>query len=575
MEVEAMRAFEGACRRKHRFTRAVALGLAALLAAAPGTGLMAQEIDLTQTLGPWEDRPEYSLSLRESLGLAMDNNLDIAVQSFDRDITDTGVDRAKSAYDSTLTSTAGKTSTTSQNANPFAGTAGDNFRESTYLRSQWDDPTIWGGNVSVVFQSARSTYSPGLSILDPNYGSSLNMTYRQSLLRSFGLEINRAPINIARNNTRISDSQFRDLVMTTMEATESAYWELVFARRDLEVKRGSYSLANELLRINRAKVEVGTLAPIDVTQAEAGVASRAEDLIISVGNLLTAEDSLRKLLNPPMDHPIWTSTLVPSDTPAFTLDDEDAAAAFEVAKENRPELEQQQITIQNNALQEKIDRKAKQWDLYVQGTYATEGLEGLAREFVRDPVTGSITGTIARPDIQDTSLWDSVDELSDHDFADWALEVGLTIPIGNRAAKAQYMGSRLRHEQSQVQFDNLLLAARIDVTQKVRDVKVNRQRVWAAEKNRELQEKNLDAERKKYDNGMSTSFQVLEIQEDLSMAESQENRARVDFQKSLTALEKAKGTLLDARNIQVADTSVGPARDPFGGARISSMGSGR
>ena len=116
--------------------------------------------------------------------------------------------------------------------------------------------------------------------------------------------------------------------------------------------------------------------------------------------------------------------------------------------------------------------------------------------------------------------------------------------------------------------------AEIDVRQKVRDVKINVQRVRAAQKNRELQVQNVEAEQKKYENGMSTSFQVLEIQEDLSTAESQENRAKVDFQKSLAALERSKGTLLEARNIQISTLQDLSGPD-FDGGSYGRSGSGR
>ncbi len=548
---------------KRRLTRMLALGLATLLAVAPGTALFAQTdrqtpLDDLSTppdfLGEWQSRPEYSLSLDECLRLAMDQNLDIAVQGYERGISETGIDSAKSAYDSVISSTFNETEINSQNANPFSGPPSFEIKSRTFS-TNWNDPTMWGGSFNVFFQGQkqRSTFSG----LDPQYSTTLNFTYQQSILRSLGRKVNEAPIVIARNNLRISDSQFRDTVMATLESTESAYWELVFARRDLEVKRGSLTLAQGLLEINKAKVEVGTLAPIDVTQAEAGVAGRLEDLVVAIGSLLTAEDNLRQLLNPGHDHGIWNSTLIPSDEPQFAMADPDLQEAIEIAKKRRPELQQQRISIESNAQQQMIDRKAKRWDLILEGRYNLEGLEGRSEAFMLD-----------------TDFGDALRELDDTEFADWTAQATLIIPIHNRAAKSRYVSSRLRHEQSQVRLDQLMLAAEIDVRRKVRDVKVNTQRVRAAQKNRELQEKNVNAEEKKYENGMSTSFQVLEIQEDLATAESQENRAKVDFQKSLAALERAKGTLLEARNIEISNLQ--DLGDPdFSGGTYGLSGSGR
>lgn len=520
---------------KRRPSRLPALGLATLLAMS-GTVLVAQIDDLSEPadfLGEWQNRPEYSLGLDECLRLAMDHNLDIAVQGYERDLSESGVDSAKSAYDSVITSTFSENEINSQNADPFSGPPSFEIKNRRFT-SNWNDPTLWGGNFNIFFlgQKQRSTFS-GLS---PEFSTVLNFTYQQSILRSWGRKVNEAPIVIAQNTSRISDSQFRDTVMNTLELTESAYWELVFARRDLEVKRQSLSLAKELLEINKAKVEVGTLAPIDVTQAEAGVASRLEDLIVSIGSLLTAEDSLRQLLNPGREHAIWNSALIPSDELQFALADPDEQEAIAIAKKRRPELQQQRIIIESNARQQMIDRKGKRWDLVLEGRYNLEGLEGRSETFMLD-----------------TEFSDALQGLNETEFADWTAQATLTIPIRNRAAKSRYATSRLRHEQSQVRLEQLMLAAEIDVRQKVRNVKVNNARVQAAQKNRELQVKNVQAEEKKYENGMSTSFQVLEIQEDLSTAESQENRAKVDFQKSLAALERAKGTLLEARNIEISN----------------------
>ncbi len=561
---------------KRRLTRMLALGLAALLALAPGTALFAQIDDLSEPadfLGDWQSRPEYSLSLDECLRLAMDHNLDIIVQGYERGISDTGVGTAKSAFDSVIRSNFTESESNNQNANPFFGLPQFTFKTRAF-DTNWNDPTMWGGNFNIFFQAFKQRSTEGASTLIPSYQAVLNLTYRQSLLRNFGRAVNEAPIVIARNNTRISDSQFRNTVMVTLEAAEAAYWELAFARRDLEVKRQSHGLAQKLLKINKAKVEVGTLAPIDVTQAEAGVASRLEDLIVAVGSLLNAEDSLRQLLNPGSDHPIWSSTLVLSNQPEYVPVEVNEQEAIDVAKANRPELKQQQITIESNALQEKIDRKAKRWDLFVEGFYGQEGVEGRLATTVCDDPDFPSPDTCRKVNLLDTDLGDALNELNDTTFRDWRLQAGVTIPIHNRQAKSRYGSSRLRHEQSRMQMQNLMLAAEIDVRQKVRDVKVNTQRVRAAQKNRELQEKNVDAEEKKYQNGMSTSFQVLEIQEDLATAESRESRAKVDFQKSLAALERAKGTLLQARNIEISSLhDLGGQEFAGGGHGLS--GSGR
>lgn len=475
---------------------------------------------------------QVSLRLQDCLAMALAHNLDIAVQRYDIEVSGTGEEQARAGFESLLSTSYTEFEQVSENVDPFSGPPQTSIR-GRQLVSTWNDPTVWGGQFQVQFQASDT--SANFFLLDPTYETALNLRYEQSLLRRFGVDVNQAPIEIAQNTTRISQAQFRDTVMTTVQATEFAYWDLVFARMDLQVKQQSLSLAGELLQMNRAKVEVGTMAPIDVTQAEAGVASREEGVIVADARVRNAEDALRKLLNPPADSPIWRSTIIPADSPSFQPLSPDTDAALESAKLNRPELDQQRLALQNYELQERIDRKATQWDLSAFGSYNLEGLGG----------TSEILGF-------DESFGNALGDLDRTEFADWSLGVRLDIPLGNKAAKAQHTATTLRQQQADAQMNNLLLTADIDVRMKVRDVNTNIKRVEAARKNRELQQKNVEAEQKKFDNGMSTSFTVLQIQEDLATAESQENLAIIDYNKSLVSLEKAKGTLIEARQIQVA-----------------------
>jgi len=500
--------------------------LAALLAA---TFLMVG-LPASQAQVPAEEGPTVSLRLQDCLTGALRQNFAIRVSEYNVQVRQLSEVVAESNFDSILSSSYTEFEQVSENVDPFSGPPETSIR-GRQLSSTWIDPTIWGGTFQVQFQ-ANDT-SANFFLLDPTYETALNLRYEQSLLRNFGLDVNQAPIEITQNNTKVSESQFREIVMETMQASEFAYWNLVFARMDLEVKRQSLRLAGELLQMNRAKVEVGTMAPIDVTQAEAGVASREEAVIVAEAAVKNAEDVIRRLLNPPSDSPIWTSTLLPADSPTFEVVSPDLASARSVAAQRRPELEQQRYAIESLKLEERITQKATNWDLKAVAAYNLEGLAGQS-EFLGfdEPFTNALS------------------DLDRTKFADWSLGLQLDIPLGNRAAKAQHTATTLRLQLEEVQLLNLVQAADIDVRAKVRDVVTNVKRVEAARKNRDLQQKNVEAEQKKFDNGMSTSFTVLQIQEDLATAERQENLAIIDYNKSLVSLERAKGTLLEARQVQ-------------------------
>ncbi|MGD8377368.1 MAG: TolC family protein, partial [Acidobacteriota bacterium] len=515
--------------------------MALVLAACLAGPTVAAEID---------ERPTVEMSLQDALALAMDRNLDIAVQQYEVDITEASVDVQRALLDSEFSTTYFENEINNANANPFVGFPVVT-QKNRQINASWNDPTVWGGNFNLSWFADKA--KANFLQLRPQYSTEFNVVYTQSLTRNLGAKVNRAPIRIAQNNLRISRSSFESTVMNTVEAAEFAYWDLVFARLDLEVQRSSLRLAEELLRMNKAKVEVGTMAPIDVTQAEAGVADRVEGVIVAEAAVLAAEDALRQLINPAPDSNIWRSAIVPVDQPDFRPLMPDPESAIETAMQYRPDLEQQRLTIASNELQEEVDRKAKQWDVSLEGRYGTQGLSGTITECQFASGTG--TFTILNPDqaqqcalaggnaveILNTRMSDAIQDLRNRDFQDWRVAATLTIPIGNRDRKARYAQSRLRHQQSQVQMQSLLLTAEIDVRNRVRDVTTNIKRVEAAKKNRELQQENVEAEQKKFENGMSTSFTVLQVQDALRSAERRENLAIVDYNKSLASLEKSKG----------------------------------
>jgi len=548
--------------RRTPAARALALMLAVAL-----TGAV---VPVPEARAALMELPEYELSLRESLEMAMDNNLDIAVQRYNQEVDETGIVAAKSAYDSVLVSRYQEADSVLQNPIPFSGFV-VNTSKSRSFNSTWTDPTIWGGQFEVFLLGDK--VQQNVSQLQPQYDANFRLTYRQELLRKFGLDVNQAPIQIAQMNHRISQEDFRNIVINVAQLTEFAYWDLVFARADLKVQRQSRALAERLLEMNRAKVEVGTMAPIDITQAEAGVADREEGVILGEANVENAEDVLRQLINPAPDSPLWISRLIPTDSPLFEPITPDMDAALESARQNRPDLERQRLVVGSSGKQEMIDRKNKRWGLELSGNYGTQGLTGRGDICLDSPPPPVPALCVNRVEV-DEDLGDALSELTDDAFGSWSVQAQLLIPIGNRAAKAQYASSKLRRQQAEVQMDNVELAAEIDVRTRVRNVVTNIKRVEAAGKNLELQQENVTAEQKKYENGMSTSFLVLQAQDALRTAERRRNLAVIDYNKALVSLEQSKGTLLEARKIDMVHDTMVPGGYAPGSYGVGLTGTG-
>jgi len=304
-------------------------------------------------------------------------------------------------------------------------------------------------------------------------------------------------------------------------------------------------LAQELLKLNRIKVEVGTLPPIEITTAEAEVASREQGVIVAENTVRDAEDTLRRALNMPKGGDAWLRPIEPTDEPSFLERPVDLQQDLEVALANRPDLVQARLEVDNANTRLAFDKNQLKWDLGFRGTYLLSGLAGDNPSFF-DPNTGTFFVVPLNED-----FIDSYDSLAGGDFDSWSVSLNLNIPIGNNAAQANYTASRLALEQAEVSYERARLGAEVEVRIAARAILTNRKRIEAAEKNVELQRKKVEAEQKKFENGMSTSFQVLEFQEDLTTALGQKNRALVDYRKSITALEQAKGTLDDYLNVTV------------------------
>jgi outer membrane protein TolC len=490
-----------------------------------------------------------ALSLREVLTAALENNLDILVRRYDPLKSEASVTLQTSRFD------------------PFFSGSGSSSRftqpqTSSFLRSDishdfivaFEDPLVLGGKYKLEVKASdnRSVtfFRPGG---EPEFNTSWAVSFTQPILRNLGPYANRWQIVVARNNLGVSESQFRQTVIDTLAAAEKAYWDLNFALMDLETKRASLQLAKDFLEQNRIKVRVGTLAPIEITQAEAGVADREEGVIVAENVLRTAEDALRRIMNVPAESALWLGAIRPSDAPPLQEVVPSMDEAVQTAGSQRPDIEQARLNVRSKETELSYRRNQRRWGLDFEGSYGALGFDADLPGFTSG---GSYHG--------------SFDDLLDRDTTTWRLTFNMTVPVGNRPALANFLAAEHALSQAQYDLERLEQAARIEVRNAVRKVETDLKRVKASQVNVRLQREKLAAEQKKFDNGMSTAFQVLQFQTDLATAETRENQAIVDYNKSLVELERVKGTLLEAREMLM------PRKDGEGGERESAGGgSGR
>ena len=499
-------------RRVARPTMALVM-LAPLLSSLAAPGALAQE-------------PPVVLSLQDALREALEKNLDLVVRSYDPLRSETRVIASESGFDPFLSGTGQSGNSELRRVNSITGSSFLSTSKSHTYSVRFEDPLIIGGRYKVDLiaddsDSFSDLFGPSTS---KGFSTSYLVTLSQPLLRNLGAEANRSLIVISRNELGANQARFRQTVIDTLAAAEKAYWDLDFALLNLKTAQAALQLAKDFLDQNRIKVRVGTLAPIEITQAEAEVADREEAVIIAQHAVRTAEDSMRRIMNVPKDSADWSRPIQPSDMPPLVEVAPDMEAAVASGMSNRPDLEQARLDLRSRETDLAFRRNQRRWGLDFLGTYGNSGFNN-------------------------ANYGDSIEDLKDRNQTDWTLQLSLLIPLGNRLADANYADAEYALTQAHYRLDALEQAARIEVRNAVRTVETNLKRVKAAQVNVRLQREKLSAEQKKFENGMSTSFQVLQFQTDLTTAESRENSSIVDYNKSLAELQRVQGTLLEARNM--------------------------
>ena len=504
---------------------------------------------------PADADPGVPLGLAEALRTALANNLDLVIARRDPQIAEAGIDVQKAAFDPVLGVTAEfarndvdetiSYSTLVDDEIVVVEEDDDSTTDSPLVGVSWAQSLKFGGRYDVTVRALESDTSPSIGFdqttgfivqSDPLYQQgSLALNFEMPLLRGFGTEVTTADIVLARSGLEISQEDLRLQAQSTLQSVENAYWDLLASIEALRVARESLSLAQDLLALNRKKVEVGTLAPIEITQAEAGVASREESVILAETAVENAEDELRQLLAVPKGDPSWFRRIVPTDRPEYREMDLDSDALLAKALERRPEIVTARKRLQDAELSERVAKNAVKHDL-------TLGASVGPTRSDYDVRLSYINQDLLPQDAKTT-----MDEL------DWRIGLTYGIPVFNRAAKANYAVATLNREKSELGVQSVEQTIRVDVRRAVRSVDSGVKRVAAARANTVLQRRTLEAEQKKFDNGMSTSFEVLQIQTDLLNAQVAEIRAILDYTKALADLERAKGTLLEARGLALAD----------------------
>lgn len=485
--------------------------------------------------------PARPLAIDEAVKLAIEQNLGLQIERLNPDIQDLNTAQVLSNY----TPVFGAGVFTQSQDNPpnsflSGGTdtiSSDNLGFNTSIAKLFP----WGTNATVSFDSGRQKTNNAFSSFNPLLSGNLDVIVTQPLLRNFKFDSIRQQLFASRKNREIADIDLRQSVAQTERTVRNSYWDFVYAINALKVARQTLDLAQESLRNTRSRVEIGTLAPIDIVQAESEVASREEAVILAEALIGQSEDALRSLIFDPKVPEYWNMRLEPTDVAPFAVQEVDVTAAVDRALKERTDLISARKRLEITDYNVKYFRNQTLPGLDVRLDYNTTGLGGTQLIRGGDGFPPPVIGEVRR------SYGDVLGNIFSSDFPTWRLGVNVSYPIGNSSADAGLARTRLERSQSETTLRQLELNIATQVRDAGRQLVANAKRVEATRAARVLAERRLEAEEKKFAAGMSTSFEVFQAQRDLAQARANELRAVLDYNQSQ----------VDFETIQVAPTGGG------------------
>ena len=487
--------------------------------------------------------PGTDLTLDDAIARALERNLDIAVERLNPQVVDLSLAQQLSAYRPTFDTTLSNNSRTNPSSTQLDGGASV-VSDTASVNTGISQAVSWGGGrYTVEFDNNRSASTNAFSSFNPSYRSSFQTSYTQPLLRGFKIDSTRQQIQVTRINRDIADIDLRQLMTNTVSSVRNAYWDLVYATQTLAVQRQALELAETLVRDNRARVEIGTMAPIDVVQARSEAAARRQSLAQAEQNLATAELALKQLIVGGTDDEYWTETLNPVDLPTLDPGPIDLQSAIRTALDQRTDLARSRRQLDINDVNLSAMRNNTLPSIDLVGTYQLQGQGGT--KFERSGLGGGVTSEIPG------GIGDAFDQLVDATFPVWTVQLNVSYPIGRSAADAAYARARIQIQQVQAQLRQLELQAATEVTNAVLQIQGIARRIEAATAARELAEEQLAAEQSKFGAGMSTNFFVVQAQRDLATAQDAELRAILDQQKALVEFDRTQRTSLSRAGISI------------------------
>ncbi len=517
---------------------------------------------------------QMPMTLEEAIEMALQNSNDIDATRNDVQVAEFNLRAARGIYDPLLASQSYYESATT----PTASTIGGATNGSVTLKRIFATAGVSGfspysgGSYSADFTSSRTTTSNTNATLNPQFPSALTFQYVQPLIRGRKFDNNRRQIEIAKKNLSLSDAQFRQRAIETIALVEQAYWDLAYALRNLQVQIDAVKQARQQLESNQRLVAKGALAPIDIIAANSQITTFEQSVYTAQEDVTRAENTLKTLMLPDRTAPEWKRPITPVSEVSLEAPRIGLEIATSEALRNRPEIAQLQSSAEINKIDERYFRDLTKPQIDLVGTYTVQGLAGTQTVRATGATTSALTdrvnllSTIAglQPLPQNTATstvptnlvggyFNSLGNLAAQDYPTYQVGVQITLPWGNRVAKAN-LGRTLvqadRIKNQQAQAEQIIEA---EVRNSLQSLRSAEARLASALATRQSAEQLYDSETRQFRAGTTTFYLVLQRQTELITARGRELQAQTALNKSISEFQRATGTTLSANNVSVTE----------------------
>jgi outer membrane protein len=533
--------------------------LLALCGLLSGAGSPARSQESTAADAP-SAASERSLSLREAIQMGLANNDGIVIRRESLLAAEASVSGAAGVYDPVLGAQASWWESQPPVNSAFSGAPDGRLApttESGGASVTLDQYLPSGATLSLRTAGDRSTTDGVFGLLSPAYGTQAGVAIRQPLLRNRAIDPARFSIRVAASDRVRASAEFTQEVADTVAAIESAYWSLVAARREVDVRLESMRLAEEQLSETESRIETGSAPEMEISQPKAELERRRGELLASRESAIRAENTVKLLILGDSNSQAWRDRLLPTEAGVANVTGPvDIDAALERALVSRPELAAGAAAVDRRRLESILARDGVRPVLDAVASYDRYGLAG-ERNPAGTPIPGQ-PGSDQVPARLRGDLGQSLELLADGEFDETRLTLVFALPLGNRTARARAAIATSVERQAEADLSRLRKAIRAEVLDAAAVVETAGQRIEAAQAEREAAEVQLASERDRYGAGMSTNFLVLTRQNDLSAARLAEIGAQTDYLRASTALSRVSGALLAERGIAVEDLASTP-----------------